>query len=283
MANGRNNQLARRRNGGQLVRRDQTGPVAQLASLLFGPAGQVVRGAFQRRVNQDAKAPRSKTSFDRKYGPANPGKRVNNGPDSISPSMPTVGLPGAVVLGSSRAPVPVRMRLEGVQLVTNTAAGLCDNYIRVALDDGNGATTGTLAGPVTRLATHRPIYRRYRIRRLEAQWLPSVSDSTDGVVAVCYDQDIRVGQLTTVNNTLLRPAHFMTPLRMTGGRLVWVPRQKVDQEERYCVSATSGGTTRTVEELQYGTVAYVSNNSLASGATIGYIRFIVDVEFFDPI
>lgn len=194
----------------------------------------------------------------------------------------TGGAPG-IIIGPTPPLPPMRVRAEGLIKLTNTGTNICDTYLRVALDDGTGATTGTIALYCSRLASYKPLFRRYRLVKLHLQWVPSTADTADGAVGVCYDTDIRLGQLNTISNTMLRPCHFMTPIRVGGGRLTFVPKARVDKEERYCTTATSGGTTRSVEETQYGTIGIVSDNGLANGVGIGYLRMVADVEFTDQI
>lgn len=245
---------------------------------------QLVRraaGAGADRLQVEARYPKSRNAVQRKMGPQQT-RRLPDGDISKPSSSSYSGTPG-VIIGQSPVVAPLRIRAEGIIKLTNTAANICDTYLRVALDDGLGTTSGTIAAYCPRLASYKPLFRRYQLKKLTLQWVPSVSDTVDGAVAVCYDTDIRLGQINTVGNALLRPAHFMTPMRMAGGRLVFTPRTRVDKEERYCATATSGGTTRAPEETQYGTIAVVADNTLANGAAVGYLRIMVDVEFTDQI
>lgn len=252
-------------------------------------ANRAADAALQ-RVMAEARNPKSTSSFASKFGPGNGAKVPNGGSrkggggggyNDYGGSGP--GSHNGIIIGQSPRMPPMRIRAEGIVKLTNTAQFVCDTYLRVALDDGLGATTGTLAAYCPRLASYKGLFRRYQLKALTLQWVPSVSDTVDGAVAVAYDTDIRLGNLSTVSNVLLRPIHFMTPMRMAGGRLVFRPTSQVDREERYCATATSGGTTRAVEETQYGSIAIVAENGLANGAAIGYLRIVMDVLFSDQI
>lgn len=247
--------------------------------------------AALKRVMADARNPKSKSALASKYGPGSGAMVPNGGGGRKGGGGGGFGDYGGsgsgsntgIIIGQSPRMPPMRIRAEGIIKLTNTAANICDTYLRVALDDGLGATTGTLAAYCPRLTSYKGLFRRYQLKGLLLQWVPSVADTVDGAVAVAYDTDIRLGNLSTVSNVLLRPIHFMTPMRMAGGRLTFRPTSQVDKEERYCATATSGGTTRAVEETQYGSVAIVAENALANGATIGYLRIVMDVQFSDQI
>lgn len=175
---------------------------------------------------------------------------------------------------------PMRFKTHFTATLTNNVLNSASAMYRLGLTDPNNASS-TLADASTRLAAMKPLFRYFRIHQLKVTFIPQLGDASSGTVGVCVDADPMYGGLTTVTDATTKEFGLITNVRKSA-TLVWKPHGPREKMEKFCEGAVNSGTytiVRDYESLLYGSVAIRSSNGEASGVTVGYVMFEVDISF----
>lgn len=194
---------------------------------------------------------------------------------SVQKAKAAEGPARALVKNNERKPFTYNGTL--VVSVTNSAtSGLTSSFFGLALDSQDNVWN--LATYSDRLTKLRDMYRHWRLRRLRVQYVPLMSDTAGGSVAIGIDADPSVAAETNVGTVYQREIATLAHIRSETS-LEWKPISQKDREERYTVVKNRTNSTRANEELSYGTVLITSSNNQGANVTIGYLKVDFSIDF----
>lgn len=197
------------------------------------------------------------------------GSAVRGGTSRFMPASIPGGLSGAQT-----------MRTSTTDLIAlpNPNAGILNNGYNLGFQTSAASMNGLFGtGNMPRAAQLSGLYREFRVNTLEIWFIPFVSTTTSGCISFGVDPDPSAGIPSTLNDPARHKTSAITDLAEKC-RIVYNPRQDGKITNRY----VNGATGRTDDELNFGVLQVYSNNSLAAGAPIGYLKVTLDVTFIGP-
>lgn len=201
----------------------------------------------------------------------NAGQRVRGG-NAVMPASIPRGLAGSQSM---------RTTLRDIVVLLNGSTG------QAGYSWGLGVQNSSASPPINGLfnpawiprgAVLAGLYREFRIFRVSVQFVPYVSTTNSGTVAIGVDPDPSVGLPTSLGAPARHKASVITDLTEKA-IVTYNPAMDGKTGNRFTFQATN----RSDDEYSFGTVELFSNNSLANAASIGYVVFTVDVAFIGPM
>lgn len=168
-----------------------------------------------------------------------------------------------------------------ISLLNSGIAGALNGIMQLSLGAAS-QTSGwsTLATSSNKLIQFRGMYRHFRLLNLRVSFEPSVTDSTAGVFAMAFDAETipESNAGNTINaiyqKEIASVAHIRSPSSIT-----WKPYSAKDREERF----TTNQPSRTADELSYGALLFLSENSAPASSAIGYLKVDYTIAFDEEV
>jgi hypothetical protein len=238
--------------------------------------GDLVSAAQRMNLNKG----RSKNSFDAKLGPPRrPRKKQDKAIGRPLPNpggFPAVSIPRG--LGGAQV---MRTTLQSILGLQNSTSNFFSGAwgLGSATQNANGLYALFGATFMPRFYQISQLYRQFVLHSITLEFVPYISSTNSGGVTIAVDPDPSVPIPASFNACIQHRVSCMSDLQ-SKCVIRYDPLKDLKKDPRYC----TGGSTlnRDDDETLYGVFELVSNNTLASGATIGYVSFTVDVSFIGP-
>lgn len=182
--------------------------------------------------------------------------------------------------GQQKSKVPRSPYLDSISVcfrgslsLTNSAAGVYSAAIPLAIDT---PVASDLSAFIPQLTALGGVFREFRFKRLDVDFVPRLGSTSSGVLAVCVDRDPRAGAVATTNAIIRKDPFFEVDIKQAGS-LTWKPIDAEDKRWRYTVDGT-----RPVEFLSQGTIIIYSLNGEAVTVNVGELFLNVWAEFAIP-
>jgi hypothetical protein len=129
-----------------------------------------------------------------------------------------------------------------------------------------------------RVASFSALYREFKLISVKIDFVPSVSTTQGGSVAMGFDPDPYAGLPASYSDPTRHTISAMTDLQ---GKASLTYSPSVDQKigVKYVSNA---GATRPINELSYCTFQLYSSNSLGAGTVIGSLIVSATIRFIGP-
>lgn len=135
-----------------------------------------------------------------------------------------------------------------------------------------------LASYMGRFSTMSTLYRQVVIRRIILEYVPAVSSTDKGILAMGFDPSPMAGAPTTYNDVTRHTSAKMFDIK-ANTTIVYSPATDQKKDPRY---TTLSGFNE--DEVSFGLLQIISlGNSLAANAQIGILRISVDVTLLGPL
>lgn len=165
------------------------------------------------------------------------------------------------------------IRFNGLQSINNGSTNESAGQLVAAVNQTLFPTAVSLGDVVTQSAALGGIFREFRIKRIEANYVPRVGSQTQGSIGFCFDRDPRAGAVSTMSSVIRKTPYFEVDIKQPGS-FVWLPIDEEDKRWRY--TSDSG---RPQESLSFGSILWFSRNEMPLGWQVGDLEITVDFEF----
>lgn len=270
----------------------QSGAIPRYLKAAANKGGDQLKRIVRERLSNQV------TYNNRRLGPTSPPVGVNTSPSGrivTSGSATTLAMAkgakntrkGKGKGNKTMVPRPMgfgatnAIALRGVLALGNTGANVLSYQIPFAINStiatsSSAQTLGSVFG--TALTNWVAIYRQWRPIKAIVRYVTGAPNTLSGNVMIGVDPDPLAGLAGSYQNVIRHTASLNSPV-FANGATTWTPISHRDREDKFTTSATSN---RTESELSFGTIQIYSQNSAASGTTLGVLEVDVWVVFSDP-
>jgi hypothetical protein len=184
--------------------------------------------------------------------------------------------------GVRRASVPSGLGLNSATVTINGIFTITNSGTTGTATGGwtLGITTiRTDLGPVSyfipQMTSLAAVFREYTFKKVMIMWEgDQAPNTTSGSIAVSIDDDPGAPKATAYAGCINNKTHFIAPLTGSSS-LSWNPSGNGRDLMRFC--GTSGNKPE--DDLSFGTIKFVSANSLTSTAALGQMAFTFVIGF----
>jgi len=163
---------------------------------------------------------------------------------------------------------------EVVGISNSPTAGICNQVYCLAFNTTtSGSTLVTLLSEANTMATN---YRQFILNKLTVEWVPYVSNTNGGQVAIGVDPEPLSNLPGSLQNVNRHRGSVFTDIQALGKTSMYM--SKWEQNPPKKVLAGVAGT-RTEDDVSTGCLQIYSSNTLAAGALIGSIKVVGDFTF----
>lgn len=159
--------------------------------------------------------------------------------------------------------------------ITNTSTNIASVQIALAINTPLGVVQ--LGAVMPQIAALAGIFREWRLKKLDVEFIPRVSSTITGAIAACVDRDPRAGTVVSSSTVIRKDPFFECDLKQ-GASLTWKPLDNEDKRYRYTTDVS-----RPQEFLSHGVLLAYSGNSLGTGVSIGELFLDGWFEFAIPL
>jgi hypothetical protein len=239
--------------------------------------------AFQKVLSTGNWSGKSQPRAEQKYG-GRAKRRNRSGKTSGSVDSVQKGqhLGVSIPRGLAHSPFITITGRDVITVANSSTAGITNNGYALSVNSvaANGVTLGGLFSGtfMPRVASFSALYREFKLINVRIEFVPSVSTTQGGAVAMGFDPDPYAGLPSSYSDPTRHTISAMTDLQ-SKATLNYSPT--VDQKigVKYVSNA---GSTRPINEVSYSTFQLYSNNSLGAGAIIGSLIVSATLRFIGP-
>jgi hypothetical protein len=167
----------------------------------------------------------------------------------------------------------IRVTLREVVGIANTGAGVYDQYFQFANDYTAGHDFGTF---LPRARTLAGAFRFCRVMKAGFTFQPILAYSATGYMTLGVDPSPNAGAPGGIGNVFRHDPSIMGDVK-DAHSLVWTPQDDMENQDK--LTTTLAGAIAP-EHICSAVFQLYSVNGEAAAATIGYLAYEFDIEFF---